>query len=274
MRVPTQQRRPFRMRGWMIAVVVILLVLLFSLRGLAGVYTDKLWFNSLGQGDTWWGLLAAKVVPALVFTVLFFAILLANLLIADRLAPRVRGIGTPTPEDELVVRYQQSTAQYQGRIRVLVAAFFALVAGIGVSAQWREWILFTNRSDFHSKDPQFHRDVGFYVFQLPFIKFMIDWLFAGLVIVLLVTAVAHYLNGGIRFQSPLQRVTPQVKAHNPTAMTGSTQPRRQMFHRNSNAAMIDTMSRNSSAGSWACTSVYPAPSTTPRCEKLSSKREK
>ena len=32
-------------------------------------------------------------------------------------------------------------------------------------------------------------------------------------IVLLVTAVAHYLNGGIRFQSPLQRVTPQVKAH-------------------------------------------------------------
>ena len=32
-------------------------------------------------------------------------------------------------------------------------------------------------------------------------------------IVLLVTAVAHYLNGGIRVQGPLQRVTPQVKAH-------------------------------------------------------------
>ena len=35
----------------------------------------------------------------------------------------------------------------------------------------------------------------------------------ALVIVLIVTAVAHYLNGGIRFQSPFQRVTPQVKAH-------------------------------------------------------------
>ena len=32
-------------------------------------------------------------------------------------------------------------------------------------------------------------------------------------IVLIVTAVEHYLNGGIRFQSPFQRVTPQVKAH-------------------------------------------------------------
>ncbi len=213
MRVPTQERRPFRMRGWMIAVVVILFVLLFSLRGLAGFYTDKLWFTSLGQSDTWWDLLAAKIVPALVFTLLFFAVLLANLLIADRLAPRVRGMGPQTPEDEMVVRYQESTARYQGRIRVLVALFFALIAGIGVSAQWREWILFTNRTEFNIEDPQFHRDVGFYVFQLPFIEFIIDWLFAGLVIVLLVTAVAHYLNGGIRFQSPLTRVTPQVKAH-------------------------------------------------------------
>ena len=66
---------------------------------------------------------------------------------------------------------------------------------------------------FGVKDPQFHKDIGFYVFQLPFLKFIAEWLFAGLVIVLIVTAVAHYLNGGIRFQSPFQRVTPQVKAH-------------------------------------------------------------
>ena len=213
MRVPTQERRTFKLRGWMIAIVVLLLVLIFSLRGLAVFYTDFLWFDSLGQSGTWSGLLGAKVVPAIVFTVVFLVILLVNLLVADRLAPKARGLGPATPEDELVVRYQQSTARYQGRIRVGVALFFALIAGIGVAAQWREWILFTNRVDFNIADPQFDRDVGFYVFQLPFIKFIIDWLFAGLVIVLLVTAVAHYLNGGIRFQSPLQRVTPQVKGH-------------------------------------------------------------
>ena len=61
--------------------------------------------------------------------------------------------------------------------------------------------------------PSSTRDIGFYVFQLPFLKFVADWLFAALVIVLIVTAVAHYLNGGIRFQTPMQRVTPQVKAH-------------------------------------------------------------
>ena len=213
MRVPTQERRSYRLRAWIIAFVVILIILLFSLRGLAGFYTDFLWFSSLGQGSTWRELLAAKVVPAVVFTAVFFVIMLVNLFIADRLAPKVRPMGPVSPEEEIVNRYQQVTARYQGRIRIGVAVFFALIAGIGVSSQWRNWILFTHRVNFGIKDPQFHKDIGFYVFQLPFIRFILDWLFAGLVIVLLVTAVAHYLNGGIRFQTPLQRTTPQVKAH-------------------------------------------------------------
>ncbi len=210
---PTSERRPrsrFRVRGWLIAAAVAVIILLFSLRGLAGFYTDYLWFDSIGKGDTWRGLLGARIVPALVFIVVFFVLMLANLVIADRLAPKYRSMG---PEDELVERYQQTVARFRGRIRIGISLFFALVAGVGVSSQWRQWILFTNRVDFGVEDPQFHMDVGFYVFQLPFLRFCADWLFAGLVIVLLVTAVAHYLNGGIRFQSPFQRVTPQVKAH-------------------------------------------------------------
>ncbi len=213
MRVPTvepRRRSRFRFRGWIIGVVVVLIVLLFSLRGLAGFYTDYLWFDSLGQGSTWSSLLAARVAPALVFTVVFFVIMFVNLLIADRLAPKYRAMG---PEDELIARYQQVAGPYTMRIRIGVSLFFALIAGIGVSSQWKQWILFTHYQSFHRVDPQFHKDIGFYVFQLPFLKFIAEWLFAGLVIVLIVTAVEHYLNGGIRFQSPFQRVTPQVKAH-------------------------------------------------------------
>ncbi len=198
------------MRGWIIGAVVILVVLLFSLRGLAGFYTDFLWFDSLGQGSTWSSLLAARVAPALVFTVVFFVIMFVNLVIADRLAPKYRSMG---PEDELIARYQQAAGPYTMRIRIGVSLFFALIAGIGVSSQWKQWVLFTHYQSFHEVDPQFHKDIGFYVFQLPFLKFIAEWLFAGLVIVLIVTAVEHYLNGGIRFQSPFQRVTPQVKAH-------------------------------------------------------------
>src|SRR6478672_11463117 len=215
MRVPTvepRRRSRFRFRGWIIGIIVVLVVLLFSLRGLAGFYTDYLWFDSLGQGSTWSSLLAARVAPALVFTIVFFVIMFVNLVIADRLAPKYRAMG---PEDELIARYQQVAGPYTVRIRIGVSLFFALIAGIGVSSQWKQWVLFTHSQSFHKVDPQFHKDIGFYVFQLPFLKFISEWLFAGLVIVLIVTAVEHYLNGGIRFQSPFQRVTPQVKAQLP-----------------------------------------------------------
>ena len=83
----------------------------------------------------------------------------------------------------------------------------------GVASEWRDWILFSNATDFGVKDPQFHRDIGFYVFRLPFLEFIAGWTFAALLVILIVTLVFHYLNGGIRLQTPFQRVTPQVKVH-------------------------------------------------------------
>lgn len=212
MRVPPTERRRARprFRPWMAVLLVVLAVVAVSLRGLAGFYTDFLWFESIGFAGTWRRLLYARVVPAAVFAVVFFVLMWASLTIADRLAPALRTSG---PEDELLDRYHRAVGRYSGRIRVAVALFFGLVAGGTVSTQWRNWILFTNRVDFGVRDPEFGRDVGFYVFQLPFLKFIVDWTFAGLVIVFVVTTVAHYLNGGIRIQSPYQRVTPQVKAH-------------------------------------------------------------
>jgi uncharacterized protein len=213
MRMPTieRRRRPSNRRILLISLAAVLVVLLVSLRGIAGFYTDYLWFEELGYTDVWRGLLLAKALPTAVFTVVFFLLILGNLIIADRLQPRFRPAG---PEEELVERYRQFIGPYAGRVRLGVAAFLAVVAASGLTSQWNAWILFRNRVPFGGRgDPQFGADIGFYVFTLPFLRFIFEWTFAALVIVLLVTAVAHYLNGGIRVQGPLQRVTPQVKAH-------------------------------------------------------------
>jgi len=213
MRMPTieRRRRPSNRRIFLIALAAVLGVLLISLRGIAGFYTDYLWFSELGYTDVWRGLLLAKALPTTVFTVVFFLLILGNLIIADRLQPRFRPAG---PEEEFVERYRQFIGPYAGRVRVGVAAFLAMVAASGLTSQWNAWILFRNSVKFGGPgDPQFGADIGFYVFTLPFLRYVFEWTFAALVIVLLVTSVAHYLNGGIRVQGPLQRVTPQVKAH-------------------------------------------------------------
>jgi uncharacterized protein len=213
MRVPPNtepRRRSLGVRAWLIGAVVLIIVLLASLRGLAGFYTNYLWFHEVGFSATWRGLIGAKLIPTIVFTVFFFVLMLVNLIIADRLAPRTRAMG---PEDEMVERYRSYVAPYSGRVRIIISAFFAFIVGSGVSSQWSEWILFRNHVSFGQKDPQFHRDIGFYVFQLPFLRFVSQWLFVSFVLVLLLVAVFHYINGGIRLQTPFQRVTPQVKAH-------------------------------------------------------------
>ncbi|MGI9603276.1 MAG: UPF0182 family membrane protein [Acidimicrobiales bacterium] len=199
-------------RGRLIAIIAaaLVVVLVLSLRGIAIFYTDFLWFDSLGQGDVFTGILAARVALVVIFTGVFFGLSLFNLYLADRLAPAFR---PPGPEEELLERYHDTVGRRPWLVRVAVSLLFALVAGVGVADQWNEWILFTNRVDFGETDAQFGRDIGFYVFQLPFLSYVVSWLFAAFVIIFIITAVAHYLNGGIRVQTIGQRVTPQVKAH-------------------------------------------------------------
>ena len=203
--------RPNRRRVGLLAAISILFFLLTSLRGIASFYTDYLWFDEVGITSVWRGVLGAKVLLAAVFTALFFAAMWASLTIADRVAPRFRPIG---PEDELVQRYREAVGPHAAAVRTALAAVFALIFGLGVSSQWHNWILFRNATDFGVKDPQFGRDIGFFVFRLPFLSFLVNWLFVALVIITFVTIVAHYLNGGIRLpQSSLERVTPAVKTH-------------------------------------------------------------
>lgn len=203
-------RPPGRGRVLLVIAVSALFVLVTSLRGIARVYTDFLWFDSVGYTSVWTGVLSTKIWLGAIFTTVFFVLMLVNLWIADRSAPPFRPHG---PEEEMLERYHEIVGPRRAKVRVAVAAFFALVAGAGMSAAWNEWLLFANGVEFGVEDPQFGKDLGFYVFQLPFLSQVVDWAFASLVIVLSVTAAAHYLNGGIRMQAPFQRVLPQVKAH-------------------------------------------------------------
>ncbi|MCS5674859.1 MAG: UPF0182 family protein [Actinomycetota bacterium] len=215
MRPPEQMksRRRRTNRGRILLGVGGLAVFLFftSIRGLAGFWTDYLWFDSLTMSSVWTSMLWAKIGLGLLFTAVFFVALWANLFLADRLAPKIR---PPGPEDELARRWQQFMGRRVILVRSVISLLFALMVGAGVSSQWQSWLFFTNRVDFGIIDQQFGRDVGFYVFQLPFLTFVVSWAFAAILVIFVVTTIQHFLNGGIRVQGQAgSRVTPQVKAH-------------------------------------------------------------
>jgi len=225
MRPPSDMPRPSaprrvgagsnRGRTILVVAAIGLFVLITSLRGIAGFYTDFLWFDSLGFEDVWQGVLGAQVALAAIFVAAFFVVCWVNLYIADRLAPR---FPLPGPEQEAFERFRDAIGHRTGLFRAALALLLALVAGLGMSQEWRSWLLFVNGRDWGSTDAQFDTDIGFYVFTLPFLSSVADWAFASILIILVVTIAAHFANGGIRVQPAGPgaigpRVTSQVKAH-------------------------------------------------------------
>ena len=199
-------------RGRLAIVVAVAaaVFLLLSARSLATFYTDYLWFDSVGFTGTWIGVLWAKIGLTVMFVAAGFALLWLNLLIADRVAPAFR---PPGPEEDALEVVHAVFDRRPGVARIAVALLFALFVGASAGGQWNDWILFRNRVDFGVADAQFGRDVGFYVFQLPFFSFVVDWLFGALIVAALLSAAAHYRNGGIRLQAPGPRMLPAVTAH-------------------------------------------------------------
>ena len=181
MRAPTdmprrQPRLPGRGRALIVVGVVVLFLLLTSLRGIAGFYTDYLWFQSLHRTNVFRGVLGAKVALAVIFTGAFFVLLFVNLVIADRLAPPFRPTG---PDEEFLERYHELVGTHTGWVRAGMSLLLALIAGAGVSSEWNSWLLFTHGGSFGIKDPQFHKDIGFYVFKLPFLSFVVGMAVRG-----------------------------------------------------------------------------------------------
>lgn len=204
------QSRRLRGRVWLVVGVAVIVVAIFSLRGLAVFYTDFLWFHYRGLTSVWSGVLGTKLFLGTVFVSAFLVGMWANLAIVDRCAPALSSLG---PEDDVVRRWRTLIGRRSALVRTLVSLALALIVGSGAAGQWQQWILFRHAVPFGVKDPQFHKDVGFFVFRLPFYQYLVSWMFLALTVMVVVTALAHLLSGGIRLHGPGRRVTPQVKAH-------------------------------------------------------------
>jgi len=216
--LPRGPRRPrfprsFKLsRGRFILLVIVALVvlLILSARTLAGFYVDLLWFDSVNREDTFWAVLRSKIFLGLVFSVGFAIVAFTSITLAERLAPKDLPEG---PEREVVQRYRMFVGKRTRLLRLAIAIVLGLIVGSPAIAQWQDWLLFRHSKSFGVSDPQFGVDAGFYVFRLPFLTFVVDWAFAALVLVTLMTATMHFLNGAVRLQMSGQRITKSGRVH-------------------------------------------------------------
>ncbi|HXY43350.1 MAG TPA: UPF0182 family protein [Acidimicrobiales bacterium] len=215
MRVPNEAvlSTPSPMRRyqlWLLGGILIVILLLVAVQGLADLFTNYLWYRSVRADDVWRTMTATKLELLVFFTGLFFLACWFSLLVVDRVAPRALFM---SPEQEFVRRYQALVGRHRFGLRTVVSFFLALILGNGTTSQWQHWLLFLHGGTFGKADPVFHKDIGYFVFKLPFLSFLVDWTQVALIVLAIVCAAAYYMNGGLRFSGPSPRVDPRATAH-------------------------------------------------------------
>jgi uncharacterized membrane protein (UPF0182 family) len=207
-RPPQAVRRPGRPRPLVLTIAVVAVVVVgFSL--FSGFWTDKLWFGSLGYSKVFNTLIGTRVLLFALFGGAMALVVALNLFLAFRLRPSFR---PRSPEQANLERYREVVTPLRRVLLVGIAVVFGIFAGVSAAGHWRIFLMWKNSTSFGRADAYFHRDIGFYVFDLPWLHFLVDFTMTAVFVSLVLAALVHYLYGGIRLQSAADRVSGPAQA--------------------------------------------------------------
>src|ERR1022692_4864213 len=202
-------RRPIVLPRWprfVIPAVVAIVAALVLVSILAGVWTYFLWYRSVGQTRVFSTTYSTKWLLFFVGALFMVVAVGANMVLAYRLRPDEP---TRSAGQQGVDAYRQAIDPHRRGVTIVVLALLGLIAGLTASGSWQTWLLFVNRTKFGISDPQFHLDLSFFVFVYPFLRLALSFLFAAVLLSLVLATAVHLLYGGVR---PARRVQPTAGA--------------------------------------------------------------
>lgn len=166
--------------------LIVLMIVLLVLVVISKIWTEVAWFSQLKAARvfwTQWGWAFSLAVAGTLIVCL--AVALVMFLVRRSI---VKDTGTPA---------RDMSRQQKLVWRFLVPIGFGIIFGAPLGAQWQTFVLWLNRTSFGQKDPQFGKDVSFYVFSLPFFHVLLS--FATVILFALAFAViaSHIREGGI-----------------------------------------------------------------------------
>lgn len=139
------------------AFLTLLLIALLRAVALAvHVHINTWWFESIGLGNVYGRMWSTQEFLFLLYGVLSFVYLAAIFFVTRALTNRPG----PSEQARAVDRLITWTAG-------ALAMFIAVVAGHAIAAQWQSYLLAGHVQSFGISDPIHHRDLGFYVFTMP-----------------------------------------------------------------------------------------------------------
>lgn len=190
--------------------------LIFSFGGrILNLITDYYWFSEIGSRSLYIKMLLTQGglgISAAFFVVI---ILFLNLQISLKLSKKPFIIIEPdaTVHSPLPIPQFSFIKPIIQIILISLILLAALFTGIWASNHWETVLKFVHRVPFNSVDPLFGRDIGFYVFTLPFYRFIYHLILTSLIFSLLISLFVYALNSRILFSEKGVKIADNSKAH-------------------------------------------------------------
>ena len=189
------------------------LIILFLLLGsvLINIYTDWLFFDELQYKSIFVKVLSAKLLLGLIYGVFSFAFIMVNIIIANRthFAPIEFFLDDQT-KVSLNIAFLAKWMKPLIAVLGIAASFYAGVFG---SSLWNEFLLFQNRMNVGISDPVFGKDIGFYLFNIPWFESIKNFISFIIFITTLIVSFNYILRGGIIVQGRNISFNKRVKIH-------------------------------------------------------------
>jgi len=210
---PRQPRKapppPPRRSRALIITAVVLVVGFFALTTVSSFVTDRMWYSAVGYSEVFSTLFWTRAGLFLVFASVMALVVGLNMFLAYRLRPLFR---PHSPEQTGLERYREAVTPIRVWLLVGVSLLLGVFAGTSAAGEWRQYLLWRNGTEFGSEDTYFGKDIGFYVFDLPWLHYLVDSAMAFVVVALIMAALVHYLFGGIRLQTSRDRLSGAAQA--------------------------------------------------------------
>ncbi|HBA86467.1 MAG TPA: UPF0182 family protein [Geobacter sp.] len=195
----------------MILILVAIAVVFPFIGYLLNFYTDWLFFAETGFLSVFTTTIYAQTGTGVLFGVLLFVFLQINLHWANKGSFPLAGIYIIGGGD---IRINRNEAGQMVRpVGILVSLVVALLAGNWGAVHWEDLLLFVKRVNVGMADPVLGKDIGFYLFSLPFIETLKN--FAGFLLLaaVVLSAAVYYVKGGIILNDRGAGVDPRVRRH-------------------------------------------------------------
>jgi uncharacterized membrane protein (UPF0182 family) len=183
---------------------------LLSFRQVIGIYVDWLWFDELGYTQVFTASLTYKFMLGLVAGLFVAAFLYLNLKLAAKLPT---GFRFSEAENLIELPPTELIDPLFRRLLLPAALFLGLMAAPSAASNWELLPLFLHAGPFSLNDPLLERDIGFFVFRLPLLSTIYNWLTFLSAVTVIASGVVYLLYRGIIYGPRGLVMTERARKH-------------------------------------------------------------